>query len=196
MPPEIAPVQVVIVPIYNKKNADTVKKAASALKDVLAESGIRVELDTREGMRPGAKFFDWEIKGVPVRLELGGRDLENGTVAFARRDNGEKGAIDVGSVAPGVKLLLKAVASDMYAKAEQDRKAHVVEFDTLEGLESMPEGKILKFGWCGDEKCGHTFEDKYGLKILGTPYIPEEWAGKCAICGKEGAKPAYAARSL
>ncbi|MBO4568853.1 MAG: proline--tRNA ligase, partial [Candidatus Methanomethylophilaceae archaeon] len=149
-------------------------------------------LDDRDA-RPGSKYYDWEIKGVPVRLEVGARDIENGVVSFCRRDTGEKGTISADSAAPGVKMLLDVISESMLAKAEEVQRSRVQDIDSLEGI---PEDKILRFGWCGCAECGHKFEDEHGFKILGTPYVPEPFHGRCIVCGAETDKPAYAAHTM
>ncbi|AGI47162.1 prolyl-tRNA synthetase [Thermoplasmatales archaeon BRNA1] len=194
LPPAIAPVQIVIVPIFKKDNADEVLKACRGIEEVLRKAGIRVKLDDGDD-RPGAKFFAWEVKGVPLRFEVGGRDLENNVVSWARRDNGEKGTMSLDSLVDGSRLMFETIAKDMLAKAEEKQRSFIDSIDNMD-MDSIPEGRIVRFGWCGCAECGHKFEDKYDIKILGTPYRPEEFTGKCIVCGKEGAKPAYAARTL
>ena len=193
MPPDIAPFQAVIIPILSKDNAQRVTDAARALEARLSEYGIRVKLDDRD-VRPGSKYYDWEIKGVPLRLELGGRDIDNKVVTFARRDTGEKGTIDIDSVGGGVELVLRMISSSLFEKA---RKSQMSKLQDIDSLDDIPEGKVLRFGWCGCEECGHKFEDTYELKILGMPYAKEEgYSGKCIICGKETNKPVLAARTM
>jgi prolyl-tRNA synthetase len=191
MPPDIAPFQAVIIPIYSKNNADAVRQEAQKLFALLTAAGFRVKFDDRD-LRPGNKYYDWEIKGVPLRLELGGRDIENGVVTFARRDNGEKGTIDASSAPAGVDLILDAISAALLDKAKKVQQSHIQDIDSIDDI---PEDRILRFGWCGCEECGHRFEDAHDLKILGTPFIPEEFDGKCIICGKP-AKPVYAARTM
>ena len=191
LPPPVAPFQVVIIPILSKGNADAVKLEAEMIKLKLEGAGIRVKLDDRDE-RPGSKFFDWEIKGVPLRLELGMRDIENGVVTFARRDNGEKGTISLSDPASGASMLLEMIRASMFRKAWEKQAENVA---TIDSLKDLPE-RTLRFGWCGSEECGHRFEDENDLKLLGTPYIPEEFSGKCIICGKETNKVAYASRSM
>ena len=126
MPPDIASFQVVIIPILSKNNTELVTKESKILYEVLTAAGLRVKLDDRDA-RPGSKYYDWEIKGVPLRLELGGRDIENNVVTFVRRDTGEKGTIDAATVAEGTKLMLRVIADSMYAKAKEIQigRAHV-----------------------------------------------------------------------
>ena len=193
MPPDVAPFQAVIIPILSKDNGQMVTEAARALEKVLLEYGLRVKLDDRDA-RPGSKYYDWEIKGVPLRLELGGRDIENNVVTFARRDTGEKGTISVDSIGEGVKLVLNMISSSLLEKA---KKSQMSKLQDIDSLSDIPEGKVLRFGWCGCEECGHKFEDTYELKILGNPYgRSEKFTGKCIICGKETDRAVLAARTM
>ncbi len=197
LPPAVAPFQVVIVPILSKKNAEEVTAAAERLRDELTAGGIRVKLDDRDD-RPGSKFYDWEIKGVPLRLELGGRDIENNVVTFARRDTSEKGTIGLESLVPGVRLILDTIMHDMEAKAWEFQNSSVRHIESADEIpkEDTAEQRVYSFGWCGCDECGHAFEDAHDIKILGTPYIPEEFEGKCIICGKPTKTKAYAARTM
>jgi len=192
MPPGIAPFQIVLIPIFKKDNQQAVLEAAREMEKVLSGAGFRIRLDDRDD-RPGAKYYEWEMKGVPLRLELGGRDIENKVVSFFRRDSGEKGAIAVENLVPGVRMLLDDISDCMFNKANEIQKQRMQDIDSLEGI---PEDKILRFGWCGCDECGHKFEDTTGFKILGRPYHKEEFKGKCIICGKDTDTPAYAAHTM
>jgi prolyl-tRNA synthetase len=192
MPPGIAPIQAVIIPIISKKSAEEVSAECARILRLLKGAGIRAKLDDRDA-RPGSKYYDWEIKGVPVRLEVGARDLENGVVSFYRRDTEEKGTISAEDIVPGVRMLLDVISESMMAKANEVQKSRIQDIDSAENI---PQDKILRFGWCGCEDCGHKFEDTYGFKILGTPYHPEPYQGSCIICGKPVDKPAYAAHTM
>lgn len=192
MPPGIAPFQCVIIPIFKKDNAAEVAEAVMSLARVLKDAGIRVKLDDSDS-RPGAKYYEWEMKGVPVRLELGGRDIENGVVSFARRDTGEKGSIAIESVVPGIRMLLDDISASMLDRARGYQASMVVDAESMEGL---PDDRVLRIGWCGCEECGHAFEDRTGFKILGRPYAPEEFSGRCIVCGKPVDEAAYAAHTM
>ena len=192
MPPDIAPFQIVVIPIISKDNGEKVGAASKKLVETLTDHGFRVKLDERDA-RPGSKYYDWEIKGVPLRLELGGRDIENNVVTFARRDNGEKGTIDLQSVGSGAGLILDMISRSMLEKAKDIQMSHVHDADSLTNI---PEDKIIRLGWCGCEECGHKFEETTELKMLGTTYLSEEYKGKCIICGKPVNKPTYAARTM
>lgn len=193
MPPEIASFQIVIIPILSKNNTDMVTAESEKLYRTLVNAGLRVKLDDRDA-RPGSKYYDWEIKGVPLRLELGGRDIENSVVTFVRRDTGEKGTMDLESVADGAKLMLDVIADSMYAKARVIQECHMQD---IESMENVPEDKILRFGWCGCPECGHAFEDKYEIKILGHAYgHDQKFKGKCIVCGKPTDKQVLAAHTM
>lgn len=193
MPPDIASFQAVIIPILSKNNTELVTKESKILYEVLTAAGLRVKLDDRDA-RPGSKYYDWEIKGVPLRLELGGRDIENNVVTFVRRDTGEKGTIDAATVAEGTKLMLRVIADSMYAKAKEIQESHMQDIDSMENI---PEDKILRFGWCGCPECGHAFEDKFDIKILGHAYRPEHaYKGKCIVCGKDTDMQVLAAHTM
>lgn len=191
LPPAVAPFQAVIIPILSKDNRNAVMLEAEKTKMILEARGMRVKIDDRDE-RPGSKFYDWEIKGVPLRLEIGGKDIANKVVTFVRRDNGEKGSVSTDCLADGVQMILDRIASEMRSKAWSKQLDAVLD---ITSLDSIPD-RILRFGWCGSEKCGHTLEDEHELKLLGTPYIDEKFDGKCIVCGKKTKKPAYAARSM
>ena len=191
LPPPVAPFQAVIIPIISKGNAEAVAKEANKIKNILDCAGIRVKLDDRDE-RPGSKFYDWEIRGVPLRLELGMKDIEKNAVTFVRRDTGEKGTISSDDIVSGVNMMLEIIRKDMYDKAWKKQRENVAD---VVSLNDLPE-KTLRFGWCGSEECGRRLEDENGLKLLGTPYISEKYKGKCIVCGKQTEKAAYAARSM
>jgi len=191
LPPAISPFQLVIIPIPTKGNVERVAEECRRLRAELAAAGLRVKLDDGDE-RPGSKFNDWEIRGVPLRLELGMRDIEGGKVAYARRDTRGKGALDRSAIVPQVNEVLRTIGVDMRARAAAASRAAIQALDSLDGV---PE-KVVRFGWCGEEECGHRFEERTGLKMLGTPYAKEEYRGRCIVCGREVDRATYAARSM
>jgi prolyl-tRNA synthetase len=191
LPPDITPFQVVIIPILAKGKVEEVAAEANKLKEELVKAGVRVTLDDSDE-RPGSKFYKWEIKGVPLRLELGMRDIEAGKVSFAVRMDGKKGTFERKDFAEQVKQKLESIGADMDKGAWDKMFARIT---TIESMDSIP-GKVVRFGWCGDPECGHAFEQKTELKLLGTPYTPEDFNGKCIVCGKETKTSAYAARAM
>jgi prolyl-tRNA synthetase len=191
LPPDVAPIQVVIIPILAKGKVEEVMAEAIKLREDLKKAGIRVHLDDKDE-RPGSKFFNWEIKGVPLRLELGQRGIAEGKVCYAVRHDGTKGSFLRATAVDDVSTKLQEIMKAMNENAWKRLSTAVTTIDSL----NDPPKKILRFGWCGEETCGREIETRTELKILGTPYINEEFHGKCLVCGKETDKPTYAARAM
>jgi prolyl-tRNA synthetase len=191
LPPEVATTQVVIVPVLAKGETEKVSKAARELYEELKVAGIRVRLDERD-VRPGVKYYDWELKGVPLRLELGKKDIEKNKVTFVRRDTGEKSLRDRAKVVEEVRDTLVLIAKEMLALARKVMDGGIA---TVESLEKLPE-KMIRVGWCGGEDCGHEIEAKSDMNIIGTPVDGEEFNGNCVICGKPTKTPVYLARAM
>ena len=191
LPPDVAPIQVVIIPILAKGKVEEVMAEAVRLREDLKKAGVRVHLDDKDE-RPGSKFFNWEIKGVPLRLELGQRDIAEDKVCFAVRHDATKGSFLRANVVDDVRSKLQEIMKTMNENAWRRLSTAVATIDSLEN----PPKKILRFGWCGEESCGKEIETKTELKILGTPYNKEEFRGRCLVCGKETEKATYAARAM
>ena len=191
LPPDVAPFQTVIVPILAKGKVEEVTRHATELKEDLAGAGVRVKLDERDE-RPGSKFYDWEIRGVPLRLEIGSRDIRDGVVTYARRDTGEKGTFGRSNVREEVRRLLENISSDMLEKANRTLAESIA---TVTDMSDLP-NKMVRFGWCGSQDCGREFEERTELKLLGTPYNKEEFEGSCIICGAPTSTVAYAAKAM
>ena len=181
LPPVVAPVQCVIVPIAARKGG--VVEACEALKAELEGAGIRVTFDNSDNS-PGWKFNEWEMKGVPVRIELGPRDIEAGKMLCARRDTFEKIELPLENAAESVKTLLASVQKDMLESARKRRDDRIVyASDMKEILACVEAGNFVKAGWCGCREC----EDKVKEETAATArvYAEGESAEKCAVCGKE-----------
>ncbi len=191
LPPEVASIQVVIVPVLAKGAIDKVTEAARQLHKELKEAGLRVHIDERD-VRPGVKYYDWELKGVPLRLELGMRDIESGKITLVRRDIGAKSLNDRSRAVDEVKDMLLTIAREMLARAQKEMDENVVTEDSLDNLPS----KMIRTGWCGDEECGHAIEAKSDKNILGTPIVDEKYDGKCVVCGKPTKTPVYLANAM
>jgi len=191
LPPQVATTQVVIVPVLAKGETEKVSKAARDLFEELKTAGIRVRLDERD-VRPGVKYYDWELKGVPLRLELGKKDIEKDKVTFVRRDTGEKSLKDRTMVAKEVEDALALIAKDMLTRARKNMDEGTV---TVESLDKLPE-KMIKTGWCGAENCGHEIEARSDMSILGVPVDSEKFNGVCVVCGKPTNTSVYLARAM
>ncbi len=180
LPPVVAPEQVVIVPIAAKKAGVTEK--CEEVKAQLEKAGVRVILDGSDNS-PGWKFNEWEMKGVPLRIELGPRDIEEGKALIFRRDTLEKQAYSLENLAAEVTALLDTVQKDMLEAARKRRDGRIVYAESLEGILSGVEGgNFVKAGWCGCREC----EDKVKVTAAATArvYAEGETAEKCAVCGK------------
>ncbi len=191
LPPNIAPFQVAIVPILAKGKADLVMPQCEKLAEELKQAGIRVELDDRD-LRPGKKFFHWELKGVPLRMELGPRDIENDVVMAARRDTGEKIQITRADIAKTAIDLLESIRVNMLEKARTILTNALVEVFTMQDVTDL-EG-IGKGYWCSEEACGTKVEDETELSLIG--FDPDHnGEGSCVVCGNKGTRMAYFART-
>ena len=180
-PPVIAPTQCVIVPIAARKAG--VIEACEALKKDLDGAGIRVTLDSTDNS-PGWKFNEWEMKGVPVRIELGPRDIEAGKMLCARRDTLEKVEMPLENAVESVKALLATVQKDMLDAARKRRDSRIVYADDMAGiLAGVEAGNFVKAGWCGCREC----EDKIKEETAATARVFAEGETKevCAVCGKK-----------
>ena len=191
MPPVVAPVQAVIVPIAAKKEG--VLEACSALKERLQKAGVRVVLDDTDNS-PGWKFNEWEMKGVPVRIELGPRDLEAGKMTVCRRDTLGKGELSLENAEEDIKALLSEIAENMYNTAKERVEKRIVDAETLdELLDGVNRGNFVRAGWCGCREC----EDKVKEFAQATArvYAKEDTAATCVACGKKSAHTIVFARA-
>ena len=181
LPPVVAPIQCVIVPIAARKGG--VLDRCEELKAELEKAGIRVTLDNSDNS-PGWKFNEWEMKGVPLRIELGPRDIEAGKMLCARRDNYEKVERPLENAAESVKELLGIIQKDMLEAARKHRDERIVYADDMKGiLDAVDGGKFVKAGWCGCRAC----EDKIKEETGATARVRAEGesAEKCAVCGEK-----------
>ena len=181
LPPRVAPIQVVIVPIAAHKGG--VIEKAKEIENVLVKAGVRAETDVRD-MSPGWKFNEWEMKGVPLRIEIGPRDIENGQVIIMRRDNLEKQTVAIDALKEFIPELLDTVQKDLLTKSRANRDKKIVTADSLDGILNGVENKnFVKAGWCGCREC----EDKVKEYASATARVMCDEDGvpeKCAICGK------------
>ncbi len=190
LPPPVAPVQVVITPIAQKKEG--VLEACHVLKEALQKAGLRVKLDDSDNS-PGWKFNEWEMKGVPVRLELGPRDIEGGKMLAFRRDTCEKQEFALDDV-EAVKALLQEICENMYLKAKKRMDERIVTANSLEELlNGVNGGNFVRAGWCGDRAC----EDKVKEFAQATSRVmdKENTQKTCVCCGKPSLHTVFFARA-
>ncbi len=182
-PPEVAPIQVVVIPIIFGKSEDIIK-ACGDVADLLKKEGIRTVLDTSDE-RPGAKYYRWEMKGVPVRVEIGPRDLKNNVATIVRRDNGKKDAAPLANIVEEVRKRFQAIHESLLEKAAASLRGRIKDCNTLEEVKENIQDGIAKIAWCGERECGLSMEEAVGAGILG---VPEgdlgRGSGKCPVCGR------------
>jgi len=188
LPPCVATIQIVIIPITIGKRHEDVMAASQQLATDLTAAGYRVKLDARD-MRPGAKYYWWEIRGVPLRLELGPRDLDAGKVMAVKRTGG-KDSISLASVTGDTARVLGEVTDALRARAEEHTESHLFPINSLDALiPVLDAGNVAVVNWCRQKECGDVIEEKTNASILGTDvrsqYVPGT-GGTCIVCGKQG----------
>ena len=190
LPPKVAPVQVVVIPIAQHKEG--VLDKARELADRLKKAGLRVKIDESE-QSPGWKFAEYEMKGVPLRLEIGPKDIENNQCVLARRDNGEKTFTSLDELESKAAELLDKVHQGMYEKAKKNLTDHTYDAQTMEEAKRLQQehGGFIRTMWCGEEACELKMKDEAGMSSRCMPFEQESISDKCAICGKPAKKLIY-----
>ncbi len=199
LPPRLAPIQVVIVPIYKTEEEKArVLEAARRIEAQLRER-FRVKLDDRDNVTPGFKFNDWELRGVPVRVEIGPRDLEKNSVALARRDKpGREGKTFVpqDGLADTIADLLDDIHAAMYAKAQAFFQEHSHEVETYDELQEVVQNGWAYAWWCGDAACEAKIKEDTKATSRCIPLEqPEVGAAKCVVCGRPAKHKVYFAKA-
>jgi len=191
LPPRLAPIQVVIVPIY-KTEADQVKIAevAENLKKSLKKKRITVKFDDRDTHKPGFKFAEWELKGVPLRIAIGPRDLENGTVELARRDTKEKQTVNIEGIEATIEETLELIQDNIYKKAKDFRTKNTFKVDTYEDFKAQLEktGGFISAHWDGTAETEDKIKEETKATIRCIPLDAEEENGVCIYSGKPSNK--------
>ncbi|MGC8912978.1 MAG: proline--tRNA ligase [Thermoplasmata archaeon] len=193
LPPNIAPYQIIIVPVPKKEKKEQIEDYAKSIFELLKNSGFRVHIDLRD-LRPGNKYYDWELKGVPLRIEVGIREMEEEKLTLTRRDTREKKEVSKSNLVEEVKYALENIQKSLYENAKKALEKNVHYVRTLEDAKNKP--GIIRFHWCGGEDCGMEIEKYLDVSVLGIPVNEKLGAGRCIICGKETEIIADAGRSL
>jgi prolyl-tRNA synthetase len=195
LPPRIAPVQAVIIPIAMKK-AGVMEKAEELFKS-LKEQGIRVELDDDTKESPGWKFNQYEMKGYPIRIEIGPRDIENNQAMVVRRDTLEKEIVSLDGFAEKINEILESMQGDMLKKALKHREENTHTITNYEDYKSSNEAKkgFTKAMWCGCRECEDKLKQETGASIRCIPFEQENLSDKCHFCEKEAKHMVYIARA-
>jgi prolyl-tRNA synthetase len=198
LPPKLAPIQVVIVPIY--KSDEELKKISGFVDELvpkLKELGISVKYDDRDTQRPGFKFAEYELKGVPVRLAIGGRDMENGTVELARRDTREKQTVLQEGLDNYIAQLLEDIQSNIYSKALNFRTEHITEANSYEEFKELLDGKagFISAHWDGSPETEQKIKEETKATIRCIPLDNALEDGICIYSGKPSTQRVLFARA-
>ena len=193
LPPMIAPIQVVVVPVAAHKEG--VLEGAKAVADKLTAAGLRVKFDDRDNVTPGWKFNEWELKGVPVRVEVGPRDLAEGKVLSVRRDTFEKAPLDIEGLEGEIKAMLDVIQTNMFEIARAFRDEHTADVHSMEELEKQVNGGYAKAMWCGEQACEDEIKDRFGASSRCMPFDQTPIGETCVCCGKPAKKVIYFAKA-
>ncbi len=198
LPPKIAPIQVVIVPIpYKDVDTEQILAKAKEIYEKLHKNGIQVVLDDRTEYTPGWKFNDWELKGVPIRIEIGPRDLKQGQVTLARRDTFEKTAVKEENVTDAVTKLLEDIQRNLFEKAKKFLEENITTVTAYKDFKKVlkEKGGFIRACWCGSSDCEKNVKEETGATIRIVPLEKEKIFANCIYCGEEAKEVVYFARS-
>jgi prolyl-tRNA synthetase len=186
IPPKVAPIQVVIVPIFKEKDADIVKSKANDIAYELEKSCIRIHVDDREEYTSGWKFNEWEIKGVPLRINVGPKDIEKDQAEFVRRDTKEKSFVKLSKLTEDAISILDQIQNNLLLRAKkllEENLTKTTSYDTLKSILEKKGGFILT-GWCGDQKCENRIKEETGADIRVIPFEGQQESEStvCVYC--------------
>lgn len=186
LPPKVAPTQVIMIPIGPPKTREQVVGRVDELYADLKKAGIRVRVDDRPDQSPGWKFNEYEMRGVPIRVELGPRDMENGVVVLVSRLTGEKRVVPQSNLLEEVQKLLEEIHQGMYDKAKAFRDENFAAVDTLDEMNTFLEQKrgFVLAGWCGSDACESHVREVNGATSRNIPFEPSETKSTCLVCGE------------
>ena len=195
LPPKIAPIQVVIIPIYySKEDRENIVQKARQIKDSLSNSDIRVHLDDREQLTPGFKFNDWEMKGIPIRIEIGPKDIAKNQVVLVRRHNQTKISIDIDALTEKILTDLKTIQKEMFDAAKKILDERVVKISQYQQFkEELDDGKMIDCSWCGNQTCEDKIKEETGADLRVIPSNNTK-AETCIYCKNSGTTNALFAK--
>jgi len=196
LPPKLAPIQVVIIPIYySKEDREKMILEANKIKDSLSNNNVRVELDDRDNLTPGFKFNDWEMKGIPIRIEIGPKDIAKNQVVMARRYNQTKDDINLDKVSETLNLELENIQQQMFVNAKKildERVVRVSEYQQFK--EELKNGKMIDCSWCGNQTCEDKIKEETGADLRVIPFDNTQKSETCIYCKNSGTTNALFAK--
>ena len=186
-PPRVAPIQVIVIPVAQHKEG--VLEANRAVLERLCAAGFRVKMDDSE-QSPGWKFAEYEMKGVPLRLEIGPKDMKNNQCVLVRRDNREKTFVSLDELEDRIPRLLQAVHDGLYEKALARRESMTYTVHTLDEMKETADRKpgLIRAMWCGDLECELKLKEEAGVSSRCMPFEQEAVGDRCVCCGKPAKK--------
>jgi len=187
LPPNLAPIQVVIIPIYKgNKELKTISKVAHKIYSQLIAAGISVKYDDRDNFKPGYKFNDYELKGVPIRIAIGPRDLENNVVELARRDTLEKKSIPMNEITNHIKIILEDIQNNLFDRANSFREERITAVETFDEFKSIlsTKGGFISAHWDGTSETEQSIKKETKATIRCIPFSKNIKAGYCVYSGK------------
>ena len=196
LPPKVSPIQVVIIPIYySKEDREKMILEANKIKDSLSNNNVRVELDDRDNLTPGFKFNDWELKGIPIRIEIGPKDIEKNQVVMARRYNQTKDDISLDKVSETLNLELENIQQQMFVNAKKildERVVRVSEYQQFK--EELMNGKMIDCSWCGNQTCEDKIKEETGADLRVIPFDDTQKSETRIYCKNSGTTNALFAK--
>ena len=196
LPPKVSPIQVVIIPIYySKEDREKMILEANKIKDSLSNNNVRVELDDRDNLTPGFKFNDWELKGIPIRIEIGPKDIEKNQVVMARRYNQTKDDISLDKVSETLNLELENIQQQMFVNAKKildERVVRVSEYQQFK--DELMSGKMIDCSWCGNQTCEDKIKEETGADLRVIPFDGTQKSETCIYCKNSGTTNALFAK--
>jgi len=196
LPPKVAPIQVVIIPIYySKEDKENVLQKACQIKDSLSNNDIRVHLDDREQLTPGFKFNDWEMKGIPIRIEIGPKDIAKNQIVLARRHNQTKISLDIDGLTEKTLSELKNIQKEMFDTAKKildERVVRVSEYQQFK--KELENGKMIDCSWCGNQTCEDKIKEETSADLRVIPFDNTQKVETCIYCKNSGTTNALFAK--
>jgi len=200
LPPRLAPVQLVIVPIWKSGATEDKTNVMEAVERIKKElSGVRMEIDAREELSPGWRFNEWELRGVPLRIEIGPKDLQKNQVVLARRDTKEKAFVPQEQLGQKIPLLLEEIQKNLYERAKKFRDANTFELTSYDEFKQFMEGEgskgFVRAHWCGARECEARIKEETKATTRCIPFDQGNKVGQCIHCGKESKEQAIFAKA-
>jgi prolyl-tRNA synthetase len=197
LPPRVAPIQVVIVPIYySDKDAQRVQQKADEVEKLLEAKKIRVHVDRRDELTPGFKYNEWELRGIPLRIEIGPKDLDKQKVTIAKRHTRQKSDLPLDKIEPEIEGILQQIQDEMFVAAKKildDRTVKASEYSDLKS--ALERGCFVDASWCGKTSCEEKIKEETMADIRVIPFGRENKNGKCVYCGEKSSVNAVFGRA-